>query len=96
MVTGVADAVGGGGEQSASKSRLVCRKMDEYAAAVLPHSGSQRPFGFQPDKIIHDPVEADVVRTMVARMLAGASARSITTWLNGAGDGYVTSDCGVA
>lgn len=68
--------------ESASKSRRVRRKMDENAAAGLPHGGHQRPFGFQADKITHDHAEAEVVRTMVARMLAGESARSIATWLN--------------
>jgi site-specific DNA recombinase len=71
--------------ESASKSRRVRRKMDENAAAGLPHGGYRRPFGFAADKITHDPAEAEVVRTMVARMLAGESARSITKWLNDSG-----------
>ncbi len=70
--------------ESASKSRRVRRKMDEVAASGMPHGGS-RPFGFQADKVTHDPVEAEVVRTMVARMLAGESARSIAIWLNESG-----------
>jgi hypothetical protein len=71
--------------ESASKSRRVRRKLDEVAAAGMPHGGFRRPFGFAEDKTTHDPVEAEVIRTMVARMLAGESARSITLWLNESG-----------
>lgn len=67
--------------ESASKSRRVRRKLDEVAAAGMPHGGFRRPFGFADDKITHNEAEAEVIRTMVARMLAGESARSITSWL---------------
>lgn len=71
--------------ESAAKSRRVRRKMDEVAAAGMPHGGSNRPFGYEADRITVNPAEAEVVRTMVARMLAGESARSIATWLNESG-----------
>lgn len=71
--------------ESASKSRRVRRKLDEVAASGMPHGGANRPFGFDTDRITHRPDEVEVVRTMVARMLAGESARSIAAWLNESG-----------
>ncbi|HVF19900.1 MAG TPA: recombinase family protein [Mycobacteriales bacterium] len=37
--------------ESATKSRRIRRKMDQNAAAGLPHGGSIRPFGFDADRI---------------------------------------------
>ena len=70
--------------ESASKSRRVRRKMDEIAAAGLPHGGT-RPFGFDADKVTIRPDEAEVIRTLVARFIAGESTRSLATWLNNEG-----------
>jgi site-specific DNA recombinase len=68
--------------ESASKSRRVLRKLDEVAAAGRPHGGSRRPFGFDDDRITIRPDEAEVIRTLVARCLAGESLRSLATWLD--------------
>lgn len=68
--------------ESASKSRRVRRKMEEIAEAGQPHGGSVRPFGFEADRITHHPVEADVVRQLVARYIAGESLRSLAVWLD--------------
>jgi len=72
-------------KESAAKSRRIKRKNDEKAAAGQPHGGSQRPFGFLPDKITHDPVEANAIRTMAARFLAGESLQSLAKWLEAEG-----------
>lgn len=67
--------------ESAAKSRRMRRKWDQNAAQGLPHGGSTRPFGFDADRITVRPDEADVVRQVVARYLAGESLRSLCTWL---------------
>jgi site-specific DNA recombinase len=67
--------------ESASKSRRISRKMAELAAAGRPHGGARRPFGFDEDRITHRPAEAEVIRTLTARFLAGESLRSLARWL---------------
>lgn len=67
--------------ESATKSRRIRRKMDEVAASGKPHGGYIRPFGFEDDKITHRPQEAEIIRVLVARYLAGESFRSLATWL---------------
>ncbi len=71
--------------ESASKGRRVKRKLDEIAAAGMPHGGRYRPFGFEDDKITVCADEAGVIRAMVARFLAGESVRSLATWLESTG-----------
>ncbi|MDW3212429.1 MAG: recombinase family protein [Ilumatobacteraceae bacterium] len=71
--------------ESATKSRRIQRKMVEVAAEGRPHGGSRRPFGFDEDRVTHRPDEADVVRTLVARFLAGESLRSLAVWLDDQG-----------
>lgn len=68
--------------ESATKSRRIRRKLDEVAASGRPHGGSNRPFGYDDDKITLRPAEAEVVRTLVARFLAGESVRSLAIWLD--------------
>ncbi len=68
--------------ESDSKSRRVKRKLDEVAALGKPHGGSRRPFGFEDDKITHRRDEADAIRTVVARFIAGESLRSLTLWMD--------------
>jgi site-specific DNA recombinase len=48
----------------------------------LPHSGAMRPFGFDDDKITLRPNEANVIREVAERFLAGESLRSLTVWMN--------------
>lgn len=76
--------------ESASKSRRVRRKMDEVAAAGRPHGGARRPYGFADDKITVRPAEAEVIRQIAARYLAGESLRSIAVWLDDQGVTTVT------
>ena len=71
--------------ESQTKSRRVRRKMEQNAAAGLPHGGYQRPFGYEDDKITVRPEEAAAIRTLVARFLAGESLRSLATWLDAEG-----------
>jgi DNA invertase Pin-like site-specific DNA recombinase len=68
--------------ESAGKSRRVRRKMDEVAASGRPHGGANRPFGFDHDKITIRPDEAEIIRALVARYLAGDSLRSLALWLD--------------
>jgi len=68
--------------ESATKSRRIRRKMDEVAASGEPHGGYLRPYGFEDDKKTHRPEEAAIVRTLVARYLAGESMHSLATWLD--------------
>ncbi len=67
--------------ESASKSRRVKRKNDEIAATGRPHRGSLRAFGFERDGITVRQDEAVIIRSLVARFLAGESMRSLTGWL---------------
>ena len=68
--------------ESATKSRRVQRKMLQNAEAGLPHGGYQRPFGYDTDKITVLPDEAQTIRTVAERYLAGESLRSLATWLD--------------
>ena len=71
--------------ESASKSRRVRRKLDEVAAAGRPHGGSHRPFGYADDRITIREDEAEVIRAVAARFIAGDSVRSLATWLDAEG-----------
>jgi DNA invertase Pin-like site-specific DNA recombinase len=71
--------------ESATKSRRVRRKMEQNAVAGLPHGGWHRPFGYDEDKVTVRADEAAVIRTLVARFLAGESLRSLAVWLDSEG-----------
>lgn len=68
--------------ESASKSRRVRRKHAEIALSGRPNGGAPRPFGYEDDKITVRPDEADLIRAVVERYLAGESLRSLAVWLN--------------
>ncbi len=68
--------------ESATKSRRVKRKMLQNAEAGLPHGGFRRPFGYANDKITIRPDEAQTIRMLAGRYLAGESLRSLATWLD--------------
>jgi site-specific DNA recombinase len=72
----------GAAYQSSAMARRQRRKNDEKAAAGLPHGGSQRPFGFEEDRVSHRPTEAAVIQQLAERFLAGESLRSLATWLD--------------
>ncbi len=48
--------------ESATKSRRVARKMEQNAAAGLPHGGYRRPFGYENDKVTVRADEAAIIR----------------------------------
>lgn len=69
-------------KESARKSARIKRKALQLAEQGKPHGGPLRPFGFEEDKVTVRADEAEVIRTLVARFLAGESTRSLCTWLN--------------
>lgn len=76
--------------ESDAKSRRSRRKMEELAQQGKPHGGGPRPFGFQADRITHDLVEAEVIRQLAARVLAGESISSVCRWMQESGVATVT------
>jgi DNA invertase Pin-like site-specific DNA recombinase len=68
--------------ESATKSRRVKRKMEQNASAGLPHGGYRRPFGYADDKVTIVAAEADAIRTLARRYVAGESLRSLASWLD--------------
>lgn len=68
--------------ESATKSRRVSRKAEQRAAAGLPGGGPNRPFGYAEDKITVRADEAAIIRSLVARLVAGESTRSLAAWLD--------------
>lgn len=64
-------------KESARKSARVKRKIRQNAELGIPGGGGLRPFGYEKDKLTIRKAEADVVREMVERFLAGESARSL-------------------
>jgi site-specific DNA recombinase len=71
--------------ESGTKSRRVTRKMLDNAQKGLPHGTGNRPYGYEADAITIRPGEADVIRQMAARYLAGESVFSLTRWLQAEG-----------
>jgi len=68
--------------ESDAKRRRGRRKMRELAEAGAPHGGGTRPFGFASDKVTHVSDEAEIIRTLAARALAGESITSLARWLD--------------
>ena len=68
--------------ESATKSRRVKRKLLQNAEAGLPHGGYRRPFGYEQDKTTVRADEAQMIRSVADRFLAGESLRSLATWLD--------------
>ncbi|WJR34217.1 recombinase family protein [Mycobacteroides immunogenum] len=71
-------------KESGRKSARMKRKYEQKAAQGLPH-GPNRPFGYDDDKITIRETEAEVIRELVARVIAGESVNSLTAWLNETG-----------
>lgn len=76
--------------ESATKSRRLVRKHAEIAARGMPNGGSNRPFGYEDDRITVRESEAVILRDLIDRLLAGESLRSLATWLNDEGIPTVT------
>ncbi|SLI47519.1 integrase/recombinase [Mycobacteroides abscessus subsp. bolletii] len=71
-------------KESGRKSTRMRRKYEQKAAQGLPH-GPNRPFGYESDKLTIRESEAEVIRELVARVIAGESVNSLTAWLNETG-----------
>jgi site-specific DNA recombinase len=61
---------------------LAAGHVDGNADAGIPHRGSTHPFCYEPDHVTIRADGAEVHRQIVARFLAGESARSIASWLD--------------
>jgi site-specific DNA recombinase len=72
-------------KESGRKSARIRRKLLQNAQQGLPHGGPIRPYGYQDDKLTICETEAQVVRQVVARLIAGESMRSVAMWLNDTG-----------
>lgn len=71
--------------ESDTKSRRVRRKMEELAAAGRIHGGGVRPFGYERDRLTVRADEAEIIRQLAERFLAGETLISLTRWLNDEG-----------
>lgn len=76
--------------ESDSKRRRGRRKMQQIAESGQPHMGGTRPFGFEADKTTHRADEAQVIRDLTSRALAGESLTSLGRWLTENGVTTVT------
>lgn len=79
LVLRIQSAVAAG--ESETKSRRVTRKMQENAEKGLPHGTGQRSYGYEKDGRTIREEEAEVIRNLATRYLAGESAHSLTSWL---------------
>ena len=66
---------------SSAASRRIIRKNEEVAQEGRPHGGT-RAFGYENDKITICTAEANIIKKIVTRFLAGESLRSLAQWLN--------------
>ncbi|ADG98415.1 Resolvase domain protein [Segniliparus rotundus DSM 44985] len=71
-------------KESGRKSARIKRKWEQNAKAGLPH-GPSRPFGYEQDKITVRESEAQVIRELASRFVAGESVRGLANWLNETG-----------
>ena len=67
--------------ESEHKSDRIKRKALEAAQSGKPWGGSDRPFGFEADRITVRESEAAVIRDLATRFLAGESLSSLCKWL---------------
>lgn len=72
-------------QESARKSERLRRKARQNAEAGKPGGGANRPFGYEADKLTVNPVEAELIRQAMRRVLAGESVRSVTAWMDAEG-----------
>lgn len=63
-------------ESEKTAARIQRARLEE-AKQGRPMMGGPRPWGFAPNRIDHDPVEAEEVRDAAVRLLAGESPRSV-------------------
>jgi site-specific DNA recombinase len=68
--------------ESARKSARIKRKIQQNVEQGKPNGGAHRPFGYEADRMTVRESEAEIIRQLVARFLAGESVRSLVTWMN--------------
>lgn len=68
-------------KESARKSERLKRKAREIAESGKPNGGYHRPWGYESDRITVVESEADTIRHVAERYLAGESLASLTEWL---------------
>jgi len=71
--------------ESGRKSARIQRKMLQNAEMGKPNGGGLRPFGFEDDRVTVRESEAEVIRRLVDRYIAGESMNSLTRWMNNQG-----------
>lgn len=71
--------------QSDAASRRIKRKNDERASAGMPHKTGQRAYGFELDRVTVVESEAEVIRKLASKFLAGDSLISLAAWLQSEG-----------
>lgn len=68
--------------ESARKSARIKRKIQQNVEQGLPNGGANRPFGYEADRLTVRESEAEIIRALAARFLAGESLRSLASWMN--------------
>lgn len=68
--------------QSDAAARRIRRKHLELAIAGKVSGGGDRPYGFEPDRVTVRPDEAEIIRELAGRFIAGESLRSLVADLN--------------
>jgi site-specific DNA recombinase len=69
-------------KESDDKSRRIRRKHEEIAQAGKIAGGGTRPYGYLDDRLTVVQTEAEIIREMAERILAGDSLRSLANDLN--------------
>jgi len=72
-------------KESGRKSERIKRKAREIAEAGKPNGGNLRPFGFELDRVTVRKSEAEVIRALATRYLAGESLISLIQWMQDQG-----------
>lgn len=67
--------------ESDTKSRRMKRKYQQKAESGAPHVSGSRAFGYELDGLTVRQAEAQVIRDLAERFLAGESLRSLCAWL---------------
>ncbi|MEI7779497.1 MAG: recombinase family protein [Actinomycetes bacterium] len=77
-------------EESDAKSRRLKRKFLQLAQEGKSKGGGTRPYGMNDDRVTLNRHEAEVIKVLADRFLAGESLVSITRWLQDSGEHTVT------
>jgi len=64
-------------KESDDKSRRIKRKMLQLAQEGAPKGGGSRPFGFEEDRVTVRESEAEIIRELAGRLLAGEPLRGL-------------------